>query len=79
VAKVNKESLMSVYVGLLGGMVPRFVLYAAFSTALIVTYYLLAKPPVEFIVVAAVPTAMLRVEGLRLMRLAKRLISKHQR
>ena len=79
VAKVNRESLMSVYVGLLGSVVPRLLPYAAFSTALIVAYYLLAKPPVEFIVVAAVPTALLWVEGLRLMRLAKRLISKRQR
>ncbi|RLF02251.1 MAG: hypothetical protein DRJ59_04080 [Thermoprotei archaeon] len=76
VARVNKESLMSVYIGLLGSVVPRLLPYAAFSTVLIVTYYLLAKPPVEFTIVAAVPTALLWVEGLRLMRLAKRLISK---
>jgi len=74
-AKVNKESLMSVYIGLLGSVVPRLIPYAAFSTALIVMYYLLAKPPVEFIVVASVPTALLWMEGLRLMKLAKRLIS----
>jgi len=79
VAKANRESLMSIYVGLLGGVVPRLVPYAAFSAALIAVYYVLARPPVESIAVAAVPTALLWIEGARLARLAKRLVSGDRR
>ncbi len=72
VAKVNKDSLMSVYIGLLGSIVPRLIPYAVFSTVLIVAYFFLVKPPLENIVVALVPTTLLWIEGIRLARLAKK-------
>jgi len=72
VARVSRDSLMSVYVGLLGSVVPRLIPYAAFSTTLIAAYYVLARPPLDCLVMAAVPTALLWAEGLRLARLARR-------
>lgn len=76
IAKVNSESLMSVYIGLLGSVVPRLIPYATISTALIIVYCFLAKPPIDSIIIAVVPTILLWAEGLRLARLAKRLVSK---
>jgi len=73
VAKVSGQSLMSVYIGLLGSVVPRLVPYAVFSTVLLAVFSTLAKPPIECVVVAAVPTALLWIEGLRLLHLAKKL------
>ncbi|MEM1509642.1 MAG: hypothetical protein QXY49_01260 [Thermofilaceae archaeon] len=72
VAKVNNDSVMSVYVGLLGNVVPRLIPYAVFCTVLLTAFYLLSKPPLEAIIVAAIPTALLWLEGLRLVRLAKK-------
>ncbi len=75
VAKVNKDSLMSVYIGLLGSVVPRLIPYATFSTTLIIVYYLLARPTVDLLLVATVPTAFLWIEGLRLAKLIRKHIS----
>lgn len=72
-AKVSGDSLMSVYVGLLGSVVPRLVPYAAFSTVLLAVFSALARPPLECAAVAAVPTALLWAEGLRLLLLARRI------
>jgi len=68
---------MSVYVGLLGSVVPRLMPYAAFSTTLLVVYSLLARLLIDSIVLAAVPTALLWMEGVRLERPAKRLVSRY--
>jgi len=75
VARVSEQSLMSVYIGLLGSVVPRLVPYAVFSTVLLVVFSALARPPIEFVVVAAVPTLLLWIESLRLLLLARRLIA----
>lgn len=75
VARVSGESLMSVYIGLLGSVVPRLVPYAVFSTVLLAVFSVLAKPPLECVAVAAVPTALLWVESLRLLLLARKLVS----
>jgi len=72
-AKVSGDSLMSVYVGLLGSVVPRLVPYAVFSTVLLAVFSALAKPPFECIIVAVVPTALLWAEGVRLLLLARKL------
>lgn len=72
VAKVNNDSVMSVYVGLLGNVVPRLIPYAVFCTVLLTAFYLISKPPLEALIVAAIPTALLWLEGLRLVRLAKK-------
>ena len=74
VAKVSSSSLMSVYVGLLGSVVPRLVPYAVFSTVLLAVYSLLARPAADAVVLAAVPTALLWAEGLRLLALARQLM-----
>jgi len=75
VAKVSADSLMSVYIGLLGSVVPRLIPYAVFSTSLALAYYLLARPPIDALAIAAVPTALLWVEGVRLLLLARRLLA----
>ncbi len=74
VAKMSGSSLMSVYIGLLGSVVPRLVPYAAFSTTLLAVYSLLARPAPDAILLAAVPTALLWLEGVRLLLLARRLV-----
>jgi len=74
-ARVSGDSLMSVYVGLLGSVVPRLVPYAVFSTVLLAVFSALAKPPLECVIVAVVPTALLWVEGLRLLLLARKLVA----
>jgi len=78
IVKVNKESLLSVYVGLLGSIVPRLIPYAVFSTALICVYAFLAEPPIDSIIVALTPTAFLWIEGVRLTRLIKKLLSSEE-
>lgn len=80
VARVNANSLMSVYISLLGSVVPRLVPYAVFSTVLLTVFWLLAKPSLESVLVAAVPTTLLWIEGLRLLMLAKRIVlEKHEK
>lgn len=74
VAKISNSSLMSVYIGLLGSVVPRLIPYAVFSTVLLLAYAVLARPHIEEIVLGAVPTALLWAEGLRLLLLARHLI-----
>jgi len=75
VAKVNRESLMSVYIGLLGSVVPRLIPYAIFSTVLVIVYFLLARSPVDTVIIALVPTLLLWIEGIRLARLVRKYIS----
>ncbi|MEZ0345224.1 MAG: helix-turn-helix domain-containing protein [Infirmifilum sp.] len=79
VAKASGSSLLSIYVGLLGSVVPRLIPYAAFSTALAAVYGALARPPIDALLLAAVPTALLWVEGLRLLILARRLAAEEGR
>lgn len=75
VAKVNSDSVMSVYIGLLGNVVPRLIPYAVFCTVLLAAFYASFKPPPEAMAVAAIPTALLWLEGLRLAKLARRVVS----
>lgn len=79
VAKVGSDTLMSVYIGLLGSVVPRLVPYAVFSTVLTLAYFLLAEPPAESMVITAVPTALLWIEGVRLLLLAKKLLAEERK
>ena len=73
IAKINKESLLSVYMSLLGSIIPRSIPYAVFSTVLIITYSILAKPPLDCIIILTIPTILLWLEGIRLIRLIRRL------
>lgn len=75
VAKVNSDSLMSMFIGLLGSIVPRLIPYAVFSTALLAAYVALARPPLDAVVVMAFPTVFLWLEGVRLAVLARKLAS----
>jgi len=76
VARVSNDSLMSVYIGLLGSVVPRLVPFAVFSTVLLAVYSLIANPPLESVIVAAVPTGLLWAEGVRLLLLARKLLGR---
>lgn len=74
IAKLSEKSLMSIYIGLLGNIVPRLVPYAVFSTVLLALYSIFTKPGLDTVLLAAVPTTFLWIEGLRLMALARQLI-----
>lgn len=74
IAKINRESLFSIYVGILGSVVPRLIPYAIFSTALVVGYVIFADPPIEALIIAVFPIIFLWIEGIRLTRLLRKIL-----